>query len=165
MCSHLYCGEGVPLASQVRVASSSMESTGMNKSPGSILHLGPWYDPLSRQSVRETTTVWAKRQRQGGNVDRVRPSLFFWRKFNRLEIHYVSWHLEVLQKFKCIPMNKPICPPPIQCRNSTFFTNKKTPTFSNGRKKKETNYTFKLLIVKLLHIIRRLFSMSVVLDE
>lgn len=54
MCSYLYWGAGVPLASQVRVASSSMESTGMNKSPGSILHLGPWYDPLSIQSVTET---------------------------------------------------------------------------------------------------------------
>lgn len=51
-CSHLYCGGGIPLASQVRVASSSMESTGINRSPGSILHLGPWNDPLSRQSVR-----------------------------------------------------------------------------------------------------------------
>lgn len=53
LCSDLYWGGGIPLASQVRVASSSMESTGINKSPGSILHRGPWNDPLSRQSVGE----------------------------------------------------------------------------------------------------------------
>lgn len=41
---YLYWGAGKPLASQVRVASSSGKPTGTIKSLGSIRHFGPWND-------------------------------------------------------------------------------------------------------------------------
>lgn len=41
-CTHLYCGGGLPSASQVKVARCSGELTGRTRSLGSALHLGPW---------------------------------------------------------------------------------------------------------------------------
>lgn len=40
--THLYCGGGLPSASQVKVARCSGELTGRTRSLGSALHLGPW---------------------------------------------------------------------------------------------------------------------------